>query len=108
MPKVRELLDKMEAEILAEVNAIAVQEDAEIKKYAQDAYDNAVKEKIADIKKRVEVKYETAKSYLMELLEDEPEVKEEATVEAANVETAPESEVEATIAVEDNGPVVLG
>jgi len=72
MNKVKELLQRMDAEILDKVNAIVLERDLEIKSKAQEAFDNAVELEVAAIKAEVEKGYATAREYLLELLEDEP------------------------------------
>lgn len=80
MAKVRELLDRMDAEILDKVNAKVLENDAFIKAAAQEAYDKAVENEVAKIKSAVEAEYTTARAYLNELLEDEPKEEEKAEV----------------------------
>lgn len=72
MNKVKELLNRMDQEILDKVNAIVLERDLEIKSKAQEAFDNAVELEIASIKAEVEKGYATAREYLLELLGDEP------------------------------------
>ena len=85
MSKAAELLAKMDEEILGKVNAIAMQKDAEIKAYAQEKYDEAVEEKLAEIKKGVEVEYAVAKDYLNQIIEAEKAVEETHEEEASEV-----------------------
>ena len=85
MSKAAELLAKMGEEILSKVNAIAMQKDAEIKAYAQEKYDEAVEEKLAEIKKDVEVEYAVAKDYLNQIIEAEKAVEETHKEEASEV-----------------------
>ena len=77
MDRVKELLDRMDAEILEKTNAIVMQRDAEIKAKAQEAYDAKVEEEISRIKNDVEAQYATAKAYLTELLPVEENKEEE-------------------------------
>lgn len=87
----KELLAKIDAEILTEVNKLVAECDAPIKEIAQAAYDAAVEAEIAKIKAAVEIKYETARQYLTELLPEEPA--EEAEVEEVKEEEAKPEEV---------------
>lgn len=81
MSKAKELLEKIDAEILDKVNARVMERDAEIKEEAQKAYDAKVEEVIASIKAEVEVEYQVAKNYLNEVLAAEaPEIAEEPVV----------------------------
>lgn len=109
MNKVKELLEKMDAEILEKTNSIVMERDAEIKEKAQLAYDEAVQDEIASIKEGVEAQYSTAREYLNELLVDE-EVEEEKPEEAVVAEeslVAEEAQDEQVVAEADNEPKVL-
>lgn len=97
MNKVKELLDRMDKEILDKVNAIVLERDLEIKSKAQEAFDNAIELEIASIKAEVEKGYATAREYLLELLGDEPaEVVNEPVLDESIVQDEPV-----------NGPEVL-
>ena len=89
--KVNKLLAEMDAEIMAKVDAKAIEKDSEIKAKAQEAYDAVVKDCIAEIKADVEKEYSIARKYLEDLREPEPVVEEapianEAPVEGVKVE----------------------
>jgi hypothetical protein len=71
MSKVKELLNKLDAEMLVETDRIIAEKDGEIKAAGQAAYDAAVQSAINDIKAAVEVRYSTARSYLEQLVETE-------------------------------------
>ena len=86
MAKVKELLERMDAEILDKVNAKVLENDAFIKAAAQKAYDDAVEAEISKIKSAVETEYATARAYLNELLADEPLEQEKAEEPLAQAE----------------------
>lgn len=71
--KVEKLLKEIDDEVMAKVNAKVVEHDAEIKAKAQEAYDKAVEDQIADIKAGVEGEYAMARKYLESLKEKEVE-----------------------------------
>lgn len=73
MSKVKELLSKLDAEMLVETDRIIAEKDGEIKAAGQAAYDAAVQSAINDIKAAVEARYSTARSYLEQLVELEPD-----------------------------------
>lgn len=111
MNKAEELLAKLDGEILDKVNAIVMQNDAEIKANAQAAYDAKVEEEIAKIKEGVEAEYKVAREYLLQVIEAEKPVEVEPVMEAP-IEEAPVEEVkpeEPVVSADDsnNGPEVL-
>lgn len=108
MSKAKELLAKMDAEILEKVNDIVLKEDATIKARAEEAYNNSVEASVAEIKAHVEVEYRVAREYLTQIIADEDKVEGEKASEEP-IEPAVEETVE-PVADEamPSEPVVLG
>lgn len=108
MSKAKELLEKMDAEILEKVNAIVLKEDAVIKAEAEKAYDDSVEASVAKIKAQVELEYRVARDYLTEIISSEEQVSEGEKASDETTEPAVEDTAE-PVADEamPNEPVVL-